>query len=81
MGTNLKIAIYRPLPRQRKKALLYVMRPTSSIENPVWDLVRTFSYFASQSFGIPEDDGLYYLVMSASGEILVDTTKGVAGTN
>ena len=71
----LQIAHYKATPRQRKTALLYVMRPTSSLDNPVWDLIRVFSFYNSENFGLGEDDGLYYMVMSSSGEVLVDTTK------
>jgi hypothetical protein len=66
--------IYRPKPRERKTALLYVMRPGSNLEQPVWDLLRLLSYYASQDFALPDGDGLYYRIVSPSGEVLRDTT-------
>lgn len=75
MTNTLHIANYRPVPRQRRTALLYVLRPTSTPEQPIWDLVRVFAAFNSDSFNLPQDDGLHYMVLSAAGEVLIDTTQ------
>lgn len=77
MDKKIPLTFHRLAPRQRKTALLYVMRPDSDPEHPVWDLVRVFSYFGNQGFDLSREDGLYYMVMSPSGEILADTLRNL----
>lgn len=78
---NAKLSLYKAPPRQRKTALVYVMRPTSTREAPVWDLLRSIHYYSGQHFDLSKDNGLYYLVMSPTGEILADTTRPVISEN
>jgi hypothetical protein len=67
----------RPARRQLKTALLYVLRPTSSVEQPVWDLLKLLHYYDSHDFDIPAVNGLYFSVISPTGEVLLDTRRSV----
>jgi hypothetical protein len=67
----------RPARRQLKTALLYVLRPTSTLEQPVWDLLKLLHYYDGHEFDIPTVNGLYFSVISPTGEVLLDTRRSV----
>jgi mannose/cellobiose epimerase-like protein (N-acyl-D-glucosamine 2-epimerase family) len=78
MSSTRSKSFVRPTRRQQKTALLYVMRPTSTPEEPIWDLVQRLAYYEGQNFDLPID-GLRYSIMSSSGKILLDSTQAATG--
>ena len=78
MYTNSKKVVYRPQPRPLQTALLYAMRPDSTPDEPIWDLVRIFTYRARRDFPVLPVNDLCYRILSSAGDVLLDTSRPFA---